>query len=121
MHEDQLIFVSAMENRALVSLQLQAPNPEDFMNVIKNSPTSKTKLEGEGGSSNFTLPPPPPSLPGSEGVCSVEGGGAADAGMIVSDDTDGAEYECKGSTNEASAGAMVRWVHLRVLKTMIMT
>ena len=29
-------------------------------------------------------------------------GGAADAGMIVSDNTDGAEYECKGSTNEAS-------------------
>ena len=27
-----------------------------------------------------------------------EGGGGADAGMIVSDNTDGAEYVCKGST-----------------------
>ena len=44
------------------------------------------------------------NVDGSEGDCSVDegSGGAADAGMIVSDNRDGAEYECKGSTNEAS-------------------
>ncbi|KAL5489251.1 hypothetical protein EMCRGX_G018321 [Ephydatia muelleri] len=47
------------------------------------------------------------ALLASEGDCCVEEGGGADAGMIVSDNTDGAEYVCKGSTNEASAGAMV--------------
>ena len=45
------------------------------------------------------------NVDGSDSDFSVDkGGSAADAGMIVSDDTDSAEYECKGSTNEASYG-----------------